>query len=176
MKGLLILVGGIALTLAVEGAAGYAVIRTGSIPAAAAPRQPLPLENWAADTALTATLMREAPKGPNPVKPTDANLIAGINLYAQHCAICHGGPRGNAAPTSISKGEYPPPPQLASEGVEDDPEGWTYWKVENGIRWTGMPAWKFTLTQQQAWTLAQFLNHMDKLPPGPQAVWQQVKP
>src|SRR5262249_25916022 len=43
------------------------------------------------------------------------------------------------------------------------------------IRWTGMPAWKDELSDQQIWTLALFLRHMDKLPPGPEATWRSVK-
>jgi hypothetical protein len=53
---------------------------------------------------------------------------------------------------------------LGTDGVEDDPEGWTFWKIKHGIRWTGMPAWKDELSDQQIWTLALFLKHMDKLP------------
>ena len=136
---------------------------------------PLPLEHWAARTSLRATLAKDAPKGPNPVPLTDANLIAGIELYGQHCAICHGTAKGDQSASLVAKGEYPAPPQLASDGVEDDPQGWTVWKIENGIRWTGMPSWKATLNSQQVWTLALFLKNMDKLPPAAEQAWQQVR-
>jgi mono/diheme cytochrome c family protein len=168
-------IAGFIAAIIVAAAGAYGLVTLGLVPAGAAGAKALPLERWAAGTALRATLERDAPKGPNPVKLDDADLIAGIQLYQQHCAVCHGGPKGDAAPTPIAKGEYPPPPQLASEGVENDPEGWTAWKIENGIRWTGMPAWKDTLNSRQRWTLALFLKHMNKLPPGPAAVWQQVK-
>ena len=59
--------------------------------------------------------------------------------------------------------------------VEDDPEGWTFWKIKQGIRWTGMPAWKDSLSDDQIWKITLFLKHMDKLPPAPQAAWQAVK-
>jgi thiosulfate dehydrogenase len=39
-----------------------------------------------------------------------------------------------------------------------------------------MPGWQSTLTREEAWTLALFLKHMNKLPPAPGAVWQQVNP
>jgi mono/diheme cytochrome c family protein len=64
---------------------------------------------------------------------------------------------------------------LASEGVEDDTEGESFWKIRHGIRWTGMPAWKETLNDDQIWKLATFLKHMDKLPAAAQDVWQKVK-
>jgi mono/diheme cytochrome c family protein len=165
---------GFAFTIIAAAACAYVAITTGTIPAAA-DGKPLPLEHWAARTSLRATLAQNAPKGPNPVPLTDANLISGIGLYAQHCAICHGTAKGDASPSPVAKGEYPPPPQLASDGVEDDPEGWTFWKIENGIRWTGMPSWKTTLNAQQIWTLALFLKHMDQLPPAPKEAWQQVR-
>ncbi|HKM68933.1 MAG TPA: cytochrome c [Stellaceae bacterium] len=106
---------------------------------------------------------------------TDANLIAGIDLCGQHCAICHGTAKGDASATPIARGEYPSPPQLATDGVEDDPGGYSLWKISHGIRWTGMPSWKGTLTDEQIWTLALFLKHMDKLPPAPEQAGQNVR-
>ena len=173
MRGFLIFVFGIVVTLAAEAAAVYAVVTTGMIPAGTRSGS-IWGEHWVAGTSLRATLEKEAPKGPNPVPLNDANLVAGIQLYAEHCAICHGTSKGNEAASAIAKGEYPAPPQFASEGVEDDPEGWTYWKLDNGIRWSGMPAWHGTLTAQQMWTLALFLKHMDKLPPAAKQAWQGV--
>ena len=85
---------GIIVVVVAAAACGFAVIETGSVPAAALNAKPLPLERWAARTSLRATLADESPKGPNPVPLTDANLIAGIDLFAQHCAICHGTAKG----------------------------------------------------------------------------------
>lgn len=164
---------GVVLAAVAAVACAYIVVITGTVPAAAN-GQPLPLEHWAARVSLRATLAKDAPKGPNPVPLTDANLIDGIGLYGQHCAICHGTAQGDQSASPVARGEYPAPPQLASDGVEDDPEGWTVWKIENGVRWTGMPSWKATLNSQQIWTLALFLKHMDKLPPAVEQAWRQV--
>ena len=165
---------GVVLTILAAAGGGYAVLRAGLIPANA-DANPGWLETWAAETSLDATVAREAPKGPNPVPLTDANLIAGIDLYGQHCAICHGTAKGEASASAIAKGEYPSPPQLATDGVEDDPEGYSFWKIAHGIRWTGMPAWRGTLNDEQIWTLALFLKHMDKLPPAAEQAWQNVR-
>jgi mono/diheme cytochrome c family protein len=59
--------------------------------------------------------------------------------------------------------------------VEDDPEGATYWKIAHGIRWTAMPSWKGSLSDQQMWTLTLFLKRMDKLSPAAEQAWQGVK-
>jgi hypothetical protein len=107
------------------------VLRNGGIPANA-DATPGGLETWAADTSLGATLHREAP-GTNPVPLTDENLIAAIELYGQHCAICHDTVKGEASASPVAKGLYPRPPQLAAEGVEDDPEGFSFWKIKHGI-------------------------------------------
>lgn len=162
------------LALVLGAVALYLVLTNGVVPAAA-DTGPIALERWAARTSLHATLAREAPQGSNPVPLTDANLIAGVQLFAQHCAICHGTAKGDASASAVARGEYPKPPQLATDGVEDDPEGVTFWKLAHGIRWTGMPSWKDALSDQQMWTLALFLKHMDKLPPAAQQAWQQVQ-
>jgi thiosulfate dehydrogenase len=119
----------VAIVIALVG--GYFVLRNGIIPANA-DATPGWLETWAADTSLGATLRREAP-GTNPVPLTDENLITAIKRYGQHCAICHGTAKGDPSASPVAKGLYPRPPQLASDGVEDDPEGFSFWKIKHGI-------------------------------------------
>ena len=170
MRGFLL---GFLATIAIIVGSGYLIVSKGLIPAGG-DSKPLPLEIWAAKTSLRGTLAREAPKGPNPVALNDANLIAGIQLFGQHCAICHGPAKADGPPSPPAQGLNPQPPQLAKDGVEDDPEGVTFWKIKHGIRWTGMPFWAGVLNDQQIWTLALFLKHMDKLPPAADQVWQAV--
>jgi len=154
--------------------AGYLILQSGLVPANS-DAKPGGFEVWAADTSLAATLRQDAPRGPNPVALTDDSLSEGVKLYGQNCAVCHGSAAGETSRSAIAKGLYPRPPQLATDGVEDDPEGVSYWKIKHGIRLTGMPSWTDTLTDRQIWTLALFLKHMDKLPPNAQQAWLQVK-
>lgn len=163
---------GIVFTVVAAAIAGYVIIRAGIMPANADERPPR-FEVWAAKTSLHATLRRSAPRVTNPLPSTDKNLIAGVKLYAQNCAVCHGDASGKA--TDVAKGLYQDPPQLAKEGVEDDPDGVTFWKLSHGIRWTGMPAFGKTLKEDQIWQLTLFLKTMDHLPPAAQKAWQQVK-
>lgn len=171
LKGIIL---GVVLTLAIALIGAYSLVQSGLIPANA-DGKPGWLELWMARTSLDATLQREAPKGPNPVPLTEQNLLNGVQLYAQNCAVCHGSAKGAASPSPIAEGEYPKPPQLATDGVEDDPEGYSFWKIKHGIRLTGMPSWKNSLSDQQIWTLALFLKHMDKLPPAVQQIWLHVQ-
>jgi mono/diheme cytochrome c family protein len=165
---------GVLATIVVAAVGGYIALTRGLVPANA-DAEPGWLEIWVADTSLEATLDREAPKGANPVALTDDNLVAGVELYGRHCAICHGTAQGSASASPVAKGLYPPPPQLATDGVEDDPEGFSFWRIKHGIRWTGMPSWGSALTDEQIWTIALFLKHMNKLPSAAEQAWQKVR-
>ena len=70
----------------------------------------------------------------------------GAKVYRAQCAACHGTPGHDVA---YAKYMYPGAPQLWKKhakgnvvGVSDDEPGETYWKVANGIRLTGMPAYR----------------------------------
>jgi mono/diheme cytochrome c family protein len=169
LKGIVL---GILLTVVLTAIAGYAIIRAGIMPANADEKPP-GFERWAARTSLHATLRRSAPKVTDPLPATNDNLTAGVKLYAQNCAVCHGDSSANAS--NVAKGLYQKPPQLAKDGIEDDPDGVTYWKLSHGIRWTGMPAFGKTLSDKQIWQLTLFLKTMDHLPPPVEAAWKRVK-
>lgn len=165
---------GVALMIGVVLIGGYSLVQSGLIPANA-DAKPGRMETWMASISLDATLSREAPKEQNPVELIDQNLLDGVHLFAQNCAVCHGSAKGTASSSPIAKGLYQKPPQLATDGVEDDPEGDSFWKIKHGIRLTGMPSFGASLSDRQIWTLALFLKHMDKLPPVVQQAWQQVQ-
>jgi thiosulfate dehydrogenase len=164
---------GIVLTIGIALIGVYGLVQSGLIPANA-DAKPGWLETWMASTSLDATLHRYAPKEQNPVALNDQNLIEGVHLFAKNCAVCHGSAKGDKSRSPIAKGLYQKPPQLATDGVEDDPEGESYWKIKHGIRLTGMPSFTGTLTDRQIWTLALFLKHMDKLPPAVKQEWEKV--
>jgi len=149
-------------------AASYFFVTCGVLPAGQG-SEPSRLEKWAAKTSLQATIRREAQGLRSPLQPTDDNLAAGIALYRAHCQVCHGGADGGVS--SIARGLTPKAPQLAKDGVEDDPEEVTYWKVAHGIRFTGMPAFGETLSGREMWQIALFAKHMDSLPPGARSTW-----
>ena len=139
LKGMVL---GVALTLVVALICAYLLVQSGLIPANA-DAKPGWLETWMASTSLDATLRRDAPKDQNPVALTEQNLLKGVDLFAQNCAVCHGSAKGTEASSPIAKGLYQKPPQLATDGVEDDPEGVSFWKIKHGIRLTGMPSFGY---------------------------------
>jgi thiosulfate dehydrogenase len=164
---------GVLATIVILVVAGYVGLTQGLLIPANADAKPSRMERWMASRSLDATINREMPTQSNPVAATDANFEAGIKLYAQNCAACHGAP--GQRPSTIAIGLYQHAPQLARHGVEDDPESETFWKIKHGIRLTGMPAFTSSLSDEQIWTLALFLKHMDALPFGPKKAWQATK-
>jgi mono/diheme cytochrome c family protein len=140
---------------------GWLYFRFGYAPVATA-SSPMPFEKRLAQMALNARIRNEAPKNV-PIQATDENYAAGAHIYRTHCAMCHGLPNQPDHPTG--KGMFPKPPQLfKGHGVTDDPAGETYWKVANGIRLTGMPAYTGSLQDIEMWQVSLMLANADKLP------------
>jgi mono/diheme cytochrome c family protein len=127
----------------------------------------MPFEHFLAKKALNARIKKDMPKNV-PIPATDANYVAGADLYKQNCAVCHGVPL--SPKTAIASGMYPKPPLLLEgKGVTDDEAGETYWKIVNGIRLTGMPGFSKSLNETQMWQMAILLANADKLPPAAKA-------
>ena len=171
MKSIASFLGGIVFTLVVLGVLGYFAVKSGVVPANA-DSSPSSLERWVANTSLRAALERDTKGLQNPLQPSDENLIAGVRLYAENCAICHGA--SDAKPSKLAQGFYIEAPLLAKDGVEDDPEAVSFWKVRHGIRFTAMPSFAATLHDEDIWKIAMFLSQMDKLPPAVDAEWKKV--
>jgi thiosulfate dehydrogenase len=140
----------------------YVFIRAGGMPMGTS-AAPLPLEQTIAGLALAASYGNAAQQK-SPLQADEANLLAGARKYTELCSVCHGVP--HAPPTPIAKGMFPPPPQLFEQLVTTDPEGITYWKVTNGIRMTGMPAFQNALSDTERWQVTMLLAHGDRLPAG----------
>jgi thiosulfate dehydrogenase len=159
-------IAGVLVGWAFVAAAVFVYFKAGFVPAAVA-AEAMPLEKTLAGWGLEAHVEKQAPKNV-PIAADDANLTAGAKLYAQHCAHCHGLPERSSPMRDM---EYPRPPQLFhGKGVTDDPPGETYWKVENGIRLTGMPAFNHMLNQTEMWQVSLLCAHANKLPAAAQQV------
>lgn len=147
----------------------------GHVPVAVADA-PLLMERTITHRSLNARIDREAPKS-SPIEPSPTNLLIGAQIYRDNCSGCHGYYGQSSA---FGKHLFPEAPQLWAPhgngivGVSDDPVGETYWKVRNGIRLSGMPAFDNLLNQTQMWQVSVLLAHADK--PLPANVIDTVKP
>lgn len=160
---------GIVVTIVVAIVVGLIVADFGLMPTNADATPPA-FEQHIAMSALDASMERHAPRTPNPVPPTDDNLIAGMKVYTMNCAVCHG--TLDYKPSLLEHSMYPPPPQIILNPL-DDPEWHIYYAVRTGVRYTGMPAWSKALSDQDVWKITAFLSHLDKLPPAVQDNWEK---
>ena len=152
---------GVIVTLVCIMGGAYAFFAGGFVPVGTA-SAPMPFERKMAHMALSAKVQKEMLKTV-PIEANEANYLAGAHEYLMNCAVCHGAPRKEK--TAIARGEFPAPPELlVGKGVTDDPPGETFWKVENGIRLTGMPGFKQSLSETQMWQISLMLANADKLP------------
>lgn len=153
---------GLVLGVVLVPAAVYFYMSSGNAPVATS-AQPMPFERFLAHTAMHATIERQE-KPIHLAKPTDASLEAGAKLYRTDCAVCHGLP--GEQPTATARGMFPPPPQFFRPHARkiDDPAGEVYWKVENGLRLTGMPGWHGSLSDAQVREITSLLENAVSLP------------
>src|ERR1700686_5512214 len=159
---------GVIITLLVLILGGLGIAMLGFIPTNANAVPPR-WETRIASTAVDASMERHAPHVTNPVPPNDQNYIDGMKLYTMNCALCHGGL--DRKPDPLSKSLYPPAPNLVAD-PPDDPEWHIFYTFRTGVRYTGMPAWDKTLSEQDMWKITMLLSHLDKLPPGAQEYWK----
>lgn len=158
---------GLLLGLLIVPFGAYLYFTGGSAPVATTDSD-MPFEKYFAQKAQHARIAKDMPKNV-PIQPTEANYVAGAELYKQHCAVCHGLPL--TPKSGIATGMYPKPPLLLEgKGVTDDEPGESYWKIFNGFRLTGMPGFSKSLSETQMWQMALLVANADKLPSSAKAV------
>lgn len=137
-------------------------------------------ESSFAHMALNATAARRAPHVENPIAPTEENLMAGVKLFKNDCAGCHGTPN-SAHENETNVILYPNAPQFVLH-PPDKPDYQLFWIVRGGVRYSGMFAWggQFApdangkdVSDQKIWTAITFLTHMNSLPPSVDAEWRK---
>lgn len=159
---------GIVIGLILAPAIVWGWFRYGHPPVAVADK-PLPFERQIVKVPLHARIDSEMIQTP-PVEASEQTFIAGARIYRENCASCHG---LHGQPAVFAKHMFPAAPALWEAhhngtvvGVSDDPPGETYWKVANGIRLSGMPAFKQILSDTEMWQVTLLLANADKpLPP-----------
>ena len=159
---------GIVCTIVLLFVGGYAYLRYGHPPVATADPA-FPDEAKIVHIPLNARIDRELQKPP--FGTSEDVFESGAKVYQTSCASCHGIP-GHDSP--FAKWMFPQAPQLWKKhrggpvvGVSDDEAGETYWKVKNGIRLTGMPAYQHLYSEAQMWDVSLLLKNADQPLPEP---------
>jgi mono/diheme cytochrome c family protein len=156
---------GIVVALCVLIVGGWFVLKQGYVNFSA-DREPSAFEEKLAMDAVDASTDRRASDQKNPVAPTEDNLVAGTKLYINHCAGCHGVPSN---PDSQFSQSFNPEAPGFFKDAPDMSDNQNFYIIQHGIRWSGMPAWNKTLSDQQIWQVVAFLGNIEKLPARAQA-------
>src|SRR6204780_2363674 len=121
----------------------------------------------AMETQLAITLQRLAiPRGArsvvNPMQATPELLLEARRHFADHCASCHG--NDGSGETEMGQKLYPRVPDMRSAQTQNLSDGEIYYIIENGGRFTGMPAWGTGGTSDHdTWHLVLFIRHLPRM-------------
>jgi thiosulfate dehydrogenase len=133
-----------------------------------ADRKPSFVESTFAMSVLDASIERQIEGLKNPISPNEENIEAGAKVFLAHCAGCHGVPANSDS--AFSQSFYPPVPEFFKD-PPDMSEAENFYIVNHGVRWTGMPSFGATLTDEQIWQAVTFLSHMTSLSPATRKVF-----
>jgi mono/diheme cytochrome c family protein len=154
-----VLLGGAVVVLGL-GAATAALLLHDGVSASATPTK---LEEFLARNARRLATPSNARAMVNPVAPTAENLRQARLHFADHCAICHG--NDGSGQTMMGRGMYPKAPDMRLPETQKLSDGELFWIVENGVRFTGMPAFASHGDTDDSWKLVLFLRHLPQLTP-----------
>lgn len=116
-------------------------------------------ETFAANEAKNWLVYRESRTATLKQPPiTPADLDNAQNIFGSECANCHG--NDGRTPTDMGRGLYPRAPDLGSEEVQHWSDRELFWIIRNGIRLSGMPAFGKQLTDQETWSLVQYVKSL----------------
>jgi mono/diheme cytochrome c family protein len=95
----------------------------------------------------------------NPLPDTAATRADGKEAFSHYCVACHG-MDGQATGVPFVNHISPPIPSLASPDVQSYTDGQLKWILDYGIRPSGMPGSKGTLSDEELWSIVVFLRHL----------------
>jgi mono/diheme cytochrome c family protein len=125
--------------------------------------RPTRFEALLARNARTLALPAGAREKGNPV-PASSEILREARLhFADHCAICHD--NDGSGNTAIGQGLYPKPPDLRQPDTQKLSDGELFFIIENGVRFTGMPAFGGAGRQEDSWKLVHLIRHLPQLTP-----------
>lgn len=164
----------LAIVLAcVSAAIAYVVVRGHGFSARATPG---PIETRVARSARGLAIPAEAARRASPEPQTADSLRAGLEHFADHCALCHA--NDGSGDTEIGRGLYPKVPDMRLPATQTLSDGELFYIIENGVPLTGMPGWGGgdAEGEKATWHLVQFVRHLPKLTPEEAAAMSALNP
>lgn len=119
--------------------------------------EPGRLETRVADGAKRF-LISHASRHGIPPRPqnTSASVDTGGTQYGLDCTICHGS--DGRAQTPTGQWMYPRAADLTSKRVQGYSDQELFWIIQNGIRFTGMPAFGKVETSDNIWGVVNYVR------------------
>ena len=117
---------------------------------------------WLLDTGMRRSVKRRAGEITVPDLTDPQKLQRGLLLYRSQCVQCHGAP--GVAPEPFALGMTPTPAALVHTARAWSPAE-IYWVIKQGIKMTGMPAWKYRMRDDDIWAVVAFVLEMARLTP-----------
>src|SRR3954447_5345872 len=125
--------------------------------------------------AIPAALKRRS----NPQAASSQASGRGLEHFAKYCAVCHGND-GDTTESAFGSGLYPKPPDLRGPSTQGLTDGELFYIIENGVRFTGMPAFGSGKSEpageKQTWDLVTFIRHLPRLTPDELGYMQSLNP
>jgi mono/diheme cytochrome c family protein len=151
---------GAAAVLAAQALAGLAYLGVGGFNVAAS--VPHTRLTYGLTHEMMVRSVRRHARGLTPPAFTPQAAQHGLQLYAAHCAECHGAPVVDVRARWVD-GLTPAPPYLIDSAHDFSPAE-LFWIVKHGVKMTGMPAWARACSDAEIWDVVAFLEALPKLP------------
>ena len=141
--------------------------------------EPGALETRVARVARGLAIPGEVRARTNPLASSTDALAPGLEHFAKFCTMCHAND-GSGRKTAIGNGLYPKPPDLRAAATQDLTDGELFYIIENGVRFTGMPAFGTgqpnPAGEKQVWQLVYFIRHLPRITPAELAWMEGINP
>ena len=95
----------------------------------------------------------------NPLPTTPATIADGKEAFSHYCVACRGMDGQNTG-VPFTEHMSPPIPLLNSKDVQQYTDGQLKWVIDYGVRPSGMPGSKGTLSEDEIWSIIVFLRHL----------------
>src|SRR5215475_11229906 len=126
--------------------------------------EPNAVESLIAPRLRNLAIPSKAREAKNPIPDSPEVMSEAMAHFADHCVVCHGS--DGSGTTRMGKGLFPKVPDLRKNETQGLTDGQIYYIIENGVRYTGMPAFGEIADNDQdedTWKLVVFIRHIPNL-------------
>lgn len=120
------------------------------------------------ETSLRRSVEMRTSDAPAPALDDADRIHRGFALFRANCVQCHGAP--GIAPKPFALGLTPAPASLL-----DSVKVWSaaeiHWIIKYGIKMSGMPAWRYRLTDEEIWDVVAFMKVLPAFSPADYRRW-----